>query len=128
MVCQTDSVRIEPRPIDAAERGVLAFLLGVDFPEAEKLRAQIDGLMVVGRCDCGCPTVDLAPASDAIPAKEGDWRLVPSEARITPIGDEPPADVIAFVDEGFLSGLELVTYVGDPPEEWPPLDRFEHRV
>ena len=61
----------EPRPLNGPERSVLGTLLAPDFPGSAQLRSQMPEAMVVGVCDCGCPTVDIsvprtAPGSTAI--------------------------------------------------------------
>lgn len=48
-----------PRPLRAEERLMLDFVLSADFAGAEELREQAKAVLVVGRCDCGCPSVDL---------------------------------------------------------------------
>jgi hypothetical protein len=113
-----------PRPLSAAEEGVLRLLLTLDFPGVEELRAQIPHAMVVARCDCGCPTVELrVPPNVPVSPVTAPNRLPPVEGRVLPAADGPPADVILFVDDGRLSSLELVWYGDRPPAEWPPLDR-----
>jgi hypothetical protein len=113
-----------PRPLNEAERRILDALLAVDFPGVAEIRAQMPHTMVVGRCDCGCPTVSLTVPND-IPASavHTPIRLAPAEGRVTPIANEPPGDIILFVDNGRMSSLEYVSYVDPAPSEWPPLDR-----
>jgi hypothetical protein len=85
---------------------------------------QIEHATIVAKCDCGCPTVDLA-VPDEVPRSpvQTPNRLAPVEGRVHPVAEEPVADIILFVDDGRLSCLELVTYVDPAPSEWPPLDR-----
>jgi hypothetical protein len=47
------------RPLTAREQAVLEALLAVDFPGAEDLRRQAAGVVVVGTCACGCPSIDF---------------------------------------------------------------------
>ena len=114
-----------PRPLTSAERAMLGLILAQDFVGANQLRAQADVAVVVGRCDCGCPTFDLAvPAGlPAAPLEDG---LVPCEAEVAPVGDEAPGQVILFVKEGRLRGLEYVWFGGvddQPPQAWPEPSR-----
>jgi len=37
---------------------VLEKLLDAEFLGVGRLRKQVDSALVVGRCDCGCPTID----------------------------------------------------------------------
>jgi hypothetical protein len=53
-----------PRPLTPAESLVLGLLLSTEFPGVEALRAQARSAVVVGRCDCGCPTIELAVPAD----------------------------------------------------------------
>lgn len=114
----------EPRSLSGAERLVLDTLLAPDFPGAAELRAQLARVQVIGTCDCGCPTVDLAVPPDVDPSPvKTRARLVPVEGRVKPVAGEPPGDIILFVDDGRLSCLEYVSYDDPSPVEWPPLDR-----
>jgi hypothetical protein len=115
---------VEPRPLSDAEQRILGALLSPEFPGVTELRAQVPHTQVIGKCDCGCPTVDLfvspeVPRSDVVTRS----RLTPVEGRVRPVGDEPPGDIILFVDDGRLSCLEYVSYNNPPPSEWPALDR-----
>jgi len=114
----------EPRSLSEPERLVLGALLAPDFPGAAELRAQLTRVQVIGKCDCGCPTVDLAVPPDVAPSPVTTRaRLAPVEGRVTPVAGEPPGDIILFVDDGRLSCLEYVSYDEPSPAEWPPLDR-----
>lgn len=114
----------EPRSLSEAERLVLDALLAADFPGAAELRAQLARVQVVGKCDCGCPTVDLAVPPDVpVSPVKTRARLVPVEGRVSPLAGEPPGDIILFVDDGRLSYLEYVSYDDPSPAEWPSLDR-----
>ncbi|MGW1889621.1 hypothetical protein ACWCP6_05065 [Streptomyces sp. NPDC002004] len=79
------------------------------------LRAQIPYARVVGRCRCGCATVDVAVDRTAVP---------PAPAHRNPVADAryvEPADagVIVFTDGGYLSLLEICTVSSKPVTEWP---------
>jgi hypothetical protein len=113
-----------PRPLNEAELSILDALLTVDFPGAAAFRAQVPHTMVIGRCDCGCPTVDLS-VQLIVPASSVDTpsRLAPVEGRVTPIANEPPGDIILFVDDGRMSCLEYVSFDDPSPSEWPSLGR-----
>ena len=105
------------RPLTPAERGVLDLLLAGDFPGAAELRAQAATARLRGRCECGCPTIDLVvdegvpvavlPERVAVEADVGDW-----------------GGLIVFTDEGRLSCLEYWTTGDEPPAGFPPLDQI----
>lgn len=115
------------RPLSRSETEVLSFILAADFPQGARLRAQLKGLQVIGRCDCGCPSIDLETSSGALPATGFESRLLPVEAVVSPARIEPPGEVIVFVDDGRLSGLEYVYYSDTPPVDWPGLGRLTLR-
>jgi hypothetical protein len=120
------SIRVPERALNPEEARVLDRLLAVDFPDAGTLRAQLPHARVVGRCDCGCATVDLSvDRSRAKPATLVRGRPIPSEAVVLGDNAEPIGGVIVFLDDGYLSMLEVYAFGNSPIQEWPPLDRLE---
>jgi hypothetical protein len=111
-----------PRPLTFRERSVLEKLLAADFAGAEHLREQVDTTLVVGRCDCGCPTIDLRVAAGAPPADVAR-SPVPSELRDTSV--DPPSDVILFVKDGYLQSMEYVSYTSNQPQDWPDVEALQ---
>ncbi|CRK59759.1 hypothetical protein [Alloactinosynnema sp. L-07] len=76
-------------------------MLALDFPGVAELRAQADSALVVGRCGCGCATIDLAVPETAPLAKVES---------ATPVWADVPATgegLILLVDYGRLSCLEI---------------------
>jgi hypothetical protein len=114
---------VEPRPLTPAERSILDLLLAHEFDGAAELREQVATARVVGRCDCGCPTVYIEP-SPGTRSSEVRTRLAPIEGRVEPVGDGPPGDIMLFLDGGRLDSLEYVWYGDVPPKDWPTLDRI----
>jgi hypothetical protein len=100
---------------------MLDLVLSCDFVGADELREQARSAVVVGGCDCGCPSVDLLARRGASAAGL-DSRLVPAELEVVPAGEEPPGQVILFVEDGRLSYLEYV-YFGEKPTSWPDPNR-----
>ena len=49
----------EDRPLSPDERKLLEWLIAHGTPEAENFAPQLAEVRVVGRCHCGCPTIDL---------------------------------------------------------------------
>lgn len=96
---------------------MLDLLLSSDFAGADELREQAKSAVVVGGCDCGCPSVDLRAPRGAS-AVGLSSRLVPCELEVAPAGEEPPGQVILFADDGRLSYLEYV-FFGETPAKWP---------
>jgi len=111
------------RPLTPDEQRVLDLLLGNEYPGVEQLRLQAAGATVVGRCDCGCPTIYLAVPEEAARAPL-TGRLAPVEGRVAPQDGEPQGDIILFLDDGRLTSMEYVFYTDAPPVGWPPNDRL----
>jgi hypothetical protein len=114
---------VEARSLATEERAVLDLLLALDFPEASALRHQVDKAEVVGRCDCGCPSIHIC-VPEAVPSAALPDGVVPAELRVTSADDEPEGDVILFVRNGRLDYLEYVFYTDDPPPAWPNISRL----
>lgn len=117
------------RPLTQLEAEAIRFMLAAKPPERFEtafavLRDQVAHTSVVGGCDCGCPTVDLAVSGDhARPAAAfaGALDLPVAEA----LHKTEPYELLLFVGDGWLKTLELVTYHnGPPPSEMPRLDDF----
>lgn len=102
---------------------MLDLLLGVAFPGVGELRVQAKAAAVVGRCDCGCPSIALEVPEDSPLATGLSSRLAPTEGVVSPLDEGAPGEIILFVDDGRLSYLEYV-YDEAPPTEWPTLDRI----
>jgi hypothetical protein len=101
------------RPISAEERAVLERAVrvapaeGVAAPSLE----QLDSLQVVGKCQCGCASVDFRHL------RSGQIAEVVADA----IGDAPngeTVDVLVFALDGEFVGLEIVGY-GEAPAPLP---------
>jgi hypothetical protein len=70
---QASWVKIDPpRPLSPEERLMLDLVLSSDFAGVDDLREQVKSALVVGGCDCGCPTVDLRVERTAARA-ESAW-------------------------------------------------------
>ncbi len=121
--CNAWSMEVEPRSLTDDEQRVLERILEAVFQGVAALRKQLVGVQVVGRCDCGCPSIDLEPASERARSDQVG-RLAPVELEVIPAAGEPPGAVILFVDGGKLSYLEYVHYSEAPPNGWPPDDRL----
>jgi hypothetical protein len=115
-------VKVEPRRLSDAERRILAALLGPEFDGVRALREQAEAAEVVGRCDCGCPTVELRTGGPPAVALH-QRRLSPVEGRIASANDEPPGEILLFLEDGRLASMEFVYYTSVPPDVWPDLDK-----
>lgn len=111
---------IAPRPLTDDERAVLDLLLSESFSGVEHLREQVGRLQVVGRCDCGCPTIYFRDPPDM--PSDAVTHPAPVEGRVE--NADPSADVLLFVRNGALSTLEYVCYGDNAPDSWPPADQI----
>lgn len=97
---------VAPRPLTATEGAIVSRLLalhGLSVPGA----AALAGWRVVGRCDCGCASVDFV--SDVAPAS-----VLADGYGVTPGG--VPVGVILWQRDGVPSGLEVYMLGEDTPE------------
>jgi hypothetical protein len=114
----------EPRPLRAEERAALLALLNyANFEGRDALLAQADAARVVGHCDCGCATVDLAVDASA-PAAAPSPSPLPNEAAVLGDDGEPVGGVLVFVSDGYLSMLEVYAYDVEPISPFPPMERL----
>lgn len=96
-------MEVEPRPLTEREAAVLHEMLrGTPFEATV-----IDELRVVGKCDCGCPTIHFTdqPNTSTI-----------AHARVADTDDT----LLLFADGVRLSSLELAWVSDEPPDELPP--------
>jgi len=112
-----------PRSLTAEERDALNFLLSADFPGVEELREQAKVVSVVGR-RCGCASVDFSVDTE-VAQRTKSYEPVPVEAHSRDVGPGGPFQLLLFVREGWLAGLEIVYFANELPVEFPPLDAFE---
>jgi hypothetical protein len=72
-----------------AERDILDLVLSIDFAGVAQLRQQISSALVTGKCDCGCPSIELTVPADA-PVANVPHRLAPVDGVVAPIRDAWP--------------------------------------
>jgi hypothetical protein len=111
----------EPRPLSRAEKQVLDLMLSSDFPGAVTLRSQIPSVRVVARCDCGCATVNLEVAPQEPRATDVGNGVLPVTGYVGSDIHQTKAGIIVFVDDGYLSSLEIYSLAEPAPPEWPDL-------
>lgn len=92
-----------------------ALLTGAD-PVSSALRPQIPHARVVGRCGCGCATVDLGVDRTSVsPASGQDSGLAVDAGYVVP----EYAGVVVITEDGYLSLLEIYSATGEPVTTWP---------
>jgi hypothetical protein len=110
-----------PRPLTEREAEILVFLLkGADDPRLDPLIDQARTAVVTGRCSCGCATVNLAVDRETTTPVNLCSPVVSAHS----LDDVPPVGLLLFLDEGWLSLLEI-WYIDEPPAEFPATATFE---
>jgi hypothetical protein len=56
----------ENRPVTANERCLVEWLLQHGNPGSDQFLKQVESLVVVSKCSCGCPTVNFAQEGDPV--------------------------------------------------------------
>jgi hypothetical protein len=97
-------IRPERRLLTEEERKLLEWLLANGSPEAKPYISQIANVNVVGKCTCGCPTIDLA-LGNREQRKTAPSIILADFTGKTPEGIE--VGVIVHAREGEISELEV---------------------
>src|SRR4051812_4259662 len=111
------------RPLDRREREILDFLLTVETPGIDELRQQAKHARAVP-WTCGCASIDLVVDREAAPASRVTVR--PAVEAATKERNDPDRafDLLLWVDDGYLSGVEIVDYTethGEASGVFPPV-------
>jgi hypothetical protein len=112
----------EIRPIDAREREIIGWILTkAQVSGADKLLEQLPSVAVK---EGGTPTfLDLeVPAAD--PRADIEDGPLPVRALVDGETGELEGEILLWVSDGHLSGLEFAWYTDEPPTEWPATDRL----
>jgi hypothetical protein len=104
-----------PRPLSVTEKAVTWSLLErAGAAELDVLAEQLEAAYATNKCECGCPTVSMA--------------VHPSRARPTSYSGKPVAtadydggSIMVWVEDGWLSHLEIYWWSDDAPTEFPDL-------
>jgi hypothetical protein len=106
------------RPITAKERALIEWLLRHGNPGSEQFLPQLDSLVVVWKCLCGCPTVNFSREGESVP-HEAEHILADYLATV----DGADVGIILFQRGGRLSSLEVYSQAGtDKPFGLPEID------
>lgn len=99
---------IERRSLTAVEDSLVRWLLLNGSTGADALLQQVDHVVVVTQCTCGCPTIDFEVPEHLRVA--GLDRIVSDFYGET--ADKYQVGVILLVEKGLLSSLEVYDYEG----------------
>ncbi|MGA8773753.1 MAG: hypothetical protein WBQ00_01430 [Terriglobales bacterium] len=95
------------RLITVKERALIDWLLRHGNPGSERFLEQLDSLIVVWKCSCGCPTVNFADEGMPVP-HEAEHILADFLATV----DGEDVGIILFQRGGRLSSLEVYSQAG----------------
>jgi hypothetical protein len=97
------------RPINDAEASVVERALAVAATDdsASAMIGQVRSLQVVGRCECGCASIDFRSLQ-----KEQTARVIADAVGVTPSGE--PLGLILWALDNELTGLEVYSYTDAP--------------
>jgi hypothetical protein len=122
------ALREDYRPLTGREREILEMLLSVEAPGVTELRVQAFHVQAA-RWSCGCASFNLmvdrerAPRSSIVarPAVEAFTRERDDVTNVF--------DLLLWVDDGWLDGVEIVDYVeqhgDDSPDAIPPPEKWD---
>lgn len=119
------------RLLTPREREVLDFLLSIETPGVEELRQQAD-FTLARSWDCGCASIDLIVDQERGPRSSIAKRPAIEAASKEREDPERIFDLLLWVDDGWLSGMEMVEYGfdrhEDAPDTFPEPSDFEPPV
>jgi hypothetical protein len=98
---------VENRPLSEDERTLLVWLIEHGIPEAHEFTGQMEEARVVGRCACGCPSIDLG-IRGAKRRTVGPSQILADFMGKTPEGLE--VVVLLHARGGKLSELEIYNF------------------
>ena len=97
-------IRPERRSLTQEERALLEWLIANGGADAKEYSPQLADLSVVGRCTCGCSTIDLALRG------QDQQKTAPSKILADFVGTTPEGievGIILHAREGEISELEV---------------------
>ncbi|WP_063049766.1 hypothetical protein [Nocardia arthritidis] len=118
------STPIPPRALTDLETRVVTKLLSSGAPAASKYLAQMLYAQVVATWGVGSPSVDLAVRPGAMQASGSPDEIFASGA-VTDRNGAPIGEVMLWVENGWLSGIEYAWYTNERPHALPEPDQIE---
>lgn len=112
----TPSTTAEDRALSATESEFIGWMLNHGNDRSRQFLAQVDKARVVGRCTCGCASINLAidgvthyPQAGMETLCAFRWKAVEGEF-----------EVFAFACDGLLAGIDLWAVWGQHPASYLP--------
>ncbi|WP_280243637.1 hypothetical protein [Nocardia abscessus] len=118
------STPIPPRTLTDLETSVVTKLLSSNAPGATEYLTQVPYSQVVATWGIGSPSVDLAVRPGAVQASGPPDGIFASGA-VTDRNGSPTGEVIVWVENGWLSGIEYAWYTDERPHALPEPGRIE---
>ena len=111
-----------PRPLDETEKALVRDLIEkAGVAETEVLLRQVEVAEVTAPCSCPCPSVSLGV--DPALAESASYTAKPAAS-----ADYDGGNVMVWVEDGFLSNLEMTWWTDETPLAFPPVDALsDHR-
>ncbi|MFF7945065.1 hypothetical protein ACFZC5_35795 [Nocardia gamkensis] len=106
------------------EISVVTKLLSSEAPGATEYLAQVPYAQVVATWGVGSPSVDLSVRPGAVRASGAPDGIFAGGA-VTDRDGSPIGEVILWVENGWLSGIEYAWYTDERPHALPEPDRIE---
>ena len=114
------------RPLTERQREILRFLLPPDLPQRDVFLKQAAAARVSARCPCGCATIHLSIDPTAAPRAEVALPYNAVDATTGACHElDRSFELLLFIEDGWLSYVEIVYYGDEPPAEFPPPAAFE---
>lgn len=88
-------------------------------PELDLLSEQLEAASVISECECVCPTVSLTV--DSTRAKRVSYSAKPVAT-----ADYDGGSIMVWIEDGWLSHLEIYWWSDDAPTEFPDLSQLGH--
>ena len=111
-------IPVPPRPLSPAEHALIVRLLeraGL----ARGAHRSLEGLLVTATCECGCGSIDVAPAGPAAALAEASRVLADAYGAVQ---GGHPVGLLLWGTQSRVTGLEIYALAFDPPFELPSPD------
>ncbi|MEU7767776.1 hypothetical protein AB0B25_21950 [Nocardia sp. NPDC049190] len=115
---------IQPRTLTYLEVGVVTKLLSSGAAGTAEYLAQVPYCQVIATWGIGSPSVDLAVRPGAVHASGSRDGIFASGA-VTARDGSPIGEIMLWVENGWLSGIEYAWYTDERPDALPEPDQIE---
>ncbi|WP_153340788.1 hypothetical protein [Nocardia aurantia] len=114
------AIPISPRALNAAERALLVHILSVEFAGAAELRSQIEQVEVTAIRTSHSVSVDFR-VREPLRRATALTNLVPVDAHVLDGAGEYLGEVLVWIEDGALAGLEYAWVTDDMPTRLPEI-------